>query len=63
MTTVTRAGDRITKIRFKMEGDKPLHQYNVILAELPDDKAKWMWLAQKHDIRVGEDGFAEVRPL
>ena len=62
MTTVTRSGDRITRIRFRLEGDRPLAQYHAIIAELPDDEAKKKWMSQKQDIRVDGE-WAEVRPI
>ena len=62
MTTVSRAGNRITRIRFRLEGDKPLVQYHAIIAELPDDEAKKKWLSRKQDIRVDGE-WVEVRAL
>jgi len=61
MTTVSRAGDRITRIRFKLQGDKPLVEYHAILAELPDDAARKAWVALPKDIAI-VDGWAEVTP-
>ena len=62
MTTVTRSGDRITRIRFEVAGDKPLVQYHAILSELPDDAARKAWMALPKDITI-VDGWAEVRPV
>ena len=63
MTTVTRSGDRITRIRFEVAGDKPFHQYLSILNDIPDDKAKREWIASATEMVVGLDGWAEVRPV
>jgi len=62
MTTVSRAGDRITKIRFQVTSDKPFHQYLSILNDMPDDKAKREWIAGVTQLVVGVDGWAEVTP-
>ena len=60
--TITRVADRIVKIRYRLEGDKPLVQYHAILAELPNDAAKRAWMACRQDLHV-VDGWVEVRPL
>ena len=59
---VARVGDRITRIRFRLEGDKPLVQYVAIVNELPNDTAKRLWMSQKQDLRVDGE-WVEVRPL
>jgi hypothetical protein len=60
--TITRVGDTITRIRFEREGSSLIQQYNAILADLPDDKAKRGWLVRKQNIRVSADGWVEVTP-
>jgi hypothetical protein len=56
--TVTRVGERITKIRFEVHA-KPLIEYAAIVAKIPDGKAKREWLAKPVAIDI-KDGWAEA---
>ena len=58
---VTRVGERIVRIRFELECDKPYNQYLSIVNSMPDDRARREWLAKGHDITI-VDGWAEVTP-
>jgi len=60
--TISRAGDRITKIRFEITCDKPHIQHLAIVDSMPDDQARRDWLAKTHSIAI-VDGWAEVVPV
>ena len=61
--TVSRSGSTITCIRFQQTWPSVDKQYRSILEQLPDDASRRAWLAGKQDLRVGEDGWVEVRHL
>lgn len=59
--TITRVGDKITRIRFKDEGNH-YPKYAAIINAMPDDKSKRDWLS--HGIVLeAADGWVEVRPV
>ena len=57
--TVSRSADRITRIRFQVEGDRPMIEYQIVVDSMPDDKAKREWIARPNNFDV-VDGWAEV---
>jgi len=60
--TITRIGERTTRIRFELEGDdRPYLQFQRVLSKVPDDTAKRAWMGMPIDIKV-VDGWAEVTP-
>lgn len=56
---VTRSGDRITKIRFEVQSNRPMLEYAAILADIPDSKSKREWVAKTMVMDI-KDGWAEV---
>lgn len=60
--TITRVGERITRIRFEVTCDKPYHQYLSVLNDIPDDEAKREWMSGGGELVIGLDGWAEVTP-
>lgn len=59
--TITRVGDKITRIRFKITDSYPLAQHASIVNMMPDDQARREWLAKSHNIAIA-DGWVEVTP-
>lgn len=57
--TVQRSADRITRIRFRLEGGRPMTQYQAIIDSMPDDKAKREWIARPKNFDVF-DRWVEV---
>ena len=60
--TITRVGERITRIRFEVTSSKPHLQYLSILDTIPDDKSKREWMRNSTAITI-TDGWAEVTPV
>ena len=60
--TITRVGERITKIRFEVNPYiKPHIQHLAIVDSMPADQALREWRSKGHDIAI-VDGWAEVTP-
>ena len=58
--TITRIGDEISSVRFRITSEKPWHEYQSIMALVPDSPAKRKWLAERQDMKIN-DGVAEVK--
>jgi len=59
--TITRVGERIVKIRFKIKDSSAILQHSGIVDQLPRDKARSEWIATEKKFSV-VDGWAEVTP-
>jgi len=58
--TISMIGEEITAVRFRITSDKPWHEYQSIMALVPDSPGKRRWLAGKQDMKI-TDGYAEVK--
>lgn len=58
--TISMIGEEITCVRFRITCDKPWHEYQSIMALVPDSPGKRRWLAGKQDMKI-TDGVAEVK--
>jgi len=51
---------RSRAVRFRITSDNPWHEYQSIMALVPDSPGKRRWLAGKQDMKI-TDGYAEVK--
>jgi hypothetical protein len=58
---VTRVGDRIVRIRFKIKDSSAILQHASIVDQLPRDKTRSEWIVTEKKFDV-IDGWAEVTP-
>ena len=57
--TITRLGENIVSVRFRITSEKPWHEYHSIMALVPDSPERRRWLAGKQYMKIN-DGIAEV---